>query len=140
MRRILMLPVLLLSIALAGCGGKVGDLLTVATTTIVNPVDAVDIYRVKNVYAASLEGMKAYRGYCWSKPYKDLMADPIAQPICKSRRPVYRVMLTTKAKASQAIIDATVFVRDHPTLDAASVISAAWTAVTNFRNATPTLK
>lgn len=138
MRRIFIAPVLALTLILPGCAGtKLGDLIQTATTTIVNPVDAVDIYQVKNVYAASLQAAVDWRAFCWSKPYTALMADPVAKPICEHRRPWLRAIQLAKAKASVAVVDATVFVRDNPTLDASKTIAAAWGAVTDFKNAIP---
>lgn len=138
MKRILLLPVFLLSLALAGCAGtNVGDFLTAATSTVTNPVSAVDIYRVKNVYAASLQIMVKYREFCWSKPYAALMADPVAKPTCQNRRAAVRVMQTAQIDAHNAISAAETFVRNNPTLNAATAISAAWTAVTAFQNTLP---
>lgn len=139
MKRILLLPTLLLALAVSACGpgSKVGDLLTAATTTITNPVDAVDIYRVKNVYAASLDLMVKYREFCWSKPYAALMADPVAKPTCQSRRAAVRAMQSAQVNAHAAIAAAEDFVRNNPTLNAATAIAAAWSAVTTFQNTMP---
>lgn len=139
MKRFLMIPALLLALAVSACGpgSKVGDLISAATTTIVNPVDAVDIYRAKNVYAASLALAVEWRTYCWSKPYAVLMAAPVDKALCQNRRSRVRTIQLSQAKASSALIDAQTFVRDNPTLSATSVITAAWAAVTNFKNAVP---
>lgn len=137
MLRILMLPVMLLALAGCGPGSKVGDLLSAATSTIINPVDAVDIYRVKNVYAASLQGAVDWRSYCWSKPYAALMADPVANVVCKNRRSTVRAIQAAQLRAASAIDSAQTFVANNPTLNAASVISAAWSAVTSFQAAVP---
>lgn len=136
MRRLLLIVPLVLG--LAGCTGtRVGDLLTVATTTIANPVGTVDIYRVENVYAAALQGAKSYRDYCWSRSYAAITADPVMRSVCQKRRSVVRVMQSARAKAGSALRDARAFIANNPTLSAAAVISAAWTAVTNFQNAVP---
>lgn len=138
MKRILLLPVMLLSLALAGCAGtNVGDFLTAATSTVTNPVSAVDIYRVKNVYAASLQIVVKYREFCWSKPYAALMADPVAKPTCQNRRAAVRTMQAAQINARNAINSVETFVRNNPTLNAATAISAAWTAVTAFQNTLP---
>lgn len=132
------LSILALSLFLTGCAGtQLGDLIQTVTTPIANPVSAVDIYRVKNVYAASLQAAEDWRAFCWGKPYAALIADPVAKPICQHRRPWLRAIKLAKAKASSAIVDATTFVRDNPTLNASSVIAAAMSAVTNFKNAIP---
>ncbi len=136
MRRILIAPFLALALVLGGCA-QLGEILHVTTTTITNPVSAVDIYRVKTVYAATLQAAVDWRAYCWSKPYADLMNDRIGQPLCQHRRPWLRQIQLAKAKASAAILDAQAFVQNNPTLNASSVIAAAMAAVTNFKNAVP---
>lgn len=138
MRRFLLLPVMLIALAVGGCAGTtVGDLFSAATSTITNPVSSVDIYRVKNVYAATLQLVVDYRKYCWSAPYVDLMSSPISRPICKDRRAVVRVAKAAQLKAGSAIRSADNFVRSNPTLNAAGVVAAAWRAVTDFQNAVP---
>lgn len=139
MKRLFPIPVLLLVLTLSACGPgtKLGELISTATTTITNPVDAVDIYRAKNVYAASLDLAVAWRNYCWSKPYAVLIADPVARPICQNRRSVVRSIQVAQPKAASALSDAQIFVLNHPTLNATDVITAAWAAVTNFKNAIP---
>lgn len=134
MKRILLVPIVLL--AITGCA-QFKELVTVATTTITNPVDAIDIYRAKNVYAASLQLASDWRDYCWSKPYAALMADSIAKPVCENRRRRLRTIQFYRVKASTALGDAQVFVLNHPTLNATDVISAAWEAVGNFKAAIP---
>ena len=136
MRRILIAPALALMLVIGGCA-QLSQILSTATTTIVNPVNSVDIYRVKNIYAASLQAAVDWRAFCWSKPYAALMADPVAKPICQHRRPWLRAIQLAKAKASVTINNAVVFVQQHPTLDATAVITAAWAAVTDFKNAIP---
>ncbi len=111
--------------------------ISAVTTTIDNPVGEVDIYRVKNTYAAALELAAEYRRYCWSQPYAVLMTDPIARPLCERRRPIVRAIQKAQFKASAAVITASNFVRDNPTINAASAISAAWKAVTDFQSAIP---
>lgn len=139
MKRILLLPIVLLSLTLAGCGAgtNLGDILTAATSTVVNPVNTVEIYRAKNVYAASLQIMVKYREYCWSKPYAALMADAVAKPTCQNRRPAVRAMQAAQLNASKAIAAAEDFARNYPTLNAATAVSAMWTAVTAFQNTMP---
>lgn len=138
MKRLLLLPLLLLAIGLAGCEtiNTAGKFFTAATTTINNPVRSVDLYRVKNVYAATLELAVKYRAFCWSKPYAVLMADPVAKPVCQRRRSVVRQMQAADNKATAAIRTAENFVRNNPTLNATSAIGAAWAAVTDFQNLT----
>jgi len=137
MKRIFLVPALFLALAACTNGPNLGALINVATTTVANPVDAVDIYRVKNVYAASLQGAVDWRSYCWSKPYAALMADPVGKIVCKGRRSTVRAIQMAQPKAASAIASAQNFVANNPTLNAASVISAAWSAVTAFQAAIP---
>lgn len=135
--------VVTLTLSLAGCAslpGPLGDAIRTLTTTIDNPVGPVDIYRVKNTYAAALEVAAEYRRYCWSQPYAALMKDPIAKPICAGRRQIVRAFQKADEKAFFAISAAENFVAANPTLSAASLVSAAWQAVTDFQSAIPAKK
>lgn len=142
MRKLAIAGAIALALTVGGCSGaaKVADLVSAVTTPIKNPVDRVDIYRVKNVYAATLSLSVDYRAYCWSKPYRALMADPVAKPLCKSRRAVVRKIQSADNKAHFAIRKAERFVQNNPTVTAATVISAAWTAVRQFQNAVPRVR
>lgn len=138
MRRFLIAPVLALTLVLGGCAGtRVGDLISAATTTIVNPVDSIDIYRVKNAQAIALELAVAWRRNCWSKPYAELMKDPVNKALCQNRRPTLRAIQDYNAKASLAIMEAESFIRNNPTLNASVLIQAAMSAVSAYRNAIP---
>lgn len=119
---------LFLAVTLAGCA------------TIGNPIGPVDIWRVKNTYAAALELADEYRTYCWARPFTVLMADPIAGPLCRSRRAVVRKFQDAQFTASAAVITADRFVQDNPTISAASAIGAAWKAVSDFKSAVPAVK
>lgn len=137
MRRILLLPaVALLALGLAGCA-QIGQVASLVTTTITNPVDSVDIYRAKNGYAATLVAVVQWRDYCWSKPYAALMADPAARPVCENRRPRLRAIQNADNRAFASITTADKFVRNNPTLNAATAIRAALQAVTDFQNVVP---
>lgn len=134
------LAVAMVCTALAACGTTGTDLnalLKVVTTPIANPVSATNIYQLKNGYAATLQLAVDWRAYCYSKPYATIVADPIMNPVCVSRRAVVRKIQLAKAKAHSAIVDASDFVQQNPTLDASSVVNAAWSAMTNFENAVP---
>lgn len=141
MRKIIFAAALALS--LAGCAslpGPLGDAVRTLTTTINNPVGPVDIYRVKNTYAAALEVFVEYRRYCWSVPYRVLLADPVAKSLCSNRRAMVRALKAADEKAFFALSAAENFVANNPTLNAASAISAAWQAVTGFQSAIPAKK
>lgn len=142
MKRLLLIPFLALTLALASCAQiqKAGNFVATATQTFVNPLGSTDIYRVQNVYAAGLTLAVEYRNYCWSKPYAVLMVDPIARPICQNRRPVVRAIQAAKGNAFNAIRVADNFIRANPTGNAVSYISAAWSAVQDFRATIPVVK
>lgn len=135
MRKIVLAVTLALS--LAGCG-HFGDVFKLVTASIDNPISGVDIYRVKNTYAAALEIAAEYRRYCWSASYKVLMSDPVAKPLCQKRRAVVRAIDSADDKASAAIGAAESFVAKNPTISAITVIGAAWDAVTAFKASIPT--
>lgn len=132
-----------LTLSLAGCvtpGAVLNDIstgITVATSSVANPITNTNIYQLKNGYAAALQLSVDWRNYCWSKPYAVLMADPVTKVACKSRRATVRTIQATKARAKQAIADAQNFVAQNPTVNAVAVVNAAWAALTSFQNAVP---
>jgi anaerobic selenocysteine-containing dehydrogenase len=144
MRNLRIAAAMMLVITLGGCatplGQKLETFVSAVTTTVNNPVGETDIYRVKNAYAAALELAAEYRTYCWSKPYAVLMADPVSKPICEKRRAIVRAIQKGKGNAKAAIVTAQNFIANNPTLNAASAVSAAWQAVTDFQNAVPVAK
>lgn len=131
------------ALLLGGCGGSLPPISDIfkaanaATVTIENPVDDVDIYRVKNAYAAALEVAAEYRRYCWARPYAVLLVDPVSKPVCERRRAVVRAFQSAQAKAKMAIDMADRFVVENPTINAISVVRAAWDAVQQFRAVVP---
>ena len=130
----LLRPLLLVAtLALAAC-----------TTTnpfapITNPVTNLDIYRVKNVYAATLELAGKWRTYCYSKPYSAIVADPIMKPVCQKRRATVRQIQKYQPIAGTAVRKADEFVRNNPTVNAAGAIGIAWDAVSEFQRVVPTV-
>lgn len=139
MKRFLILCAVALS--LGGCAGglldpneksilKGGQSLV---ATISNPATPVTIYQVKAVYAAALDIANEYRGYCYARPFKTLMADPIAGPACKQRRAIVRALDGASETAANAIEAADDFIRRNPKISAATVVREAWAAVTNFK-------
>ena len=131
--------ILVLSFMLSSCA-QIADVGRFVTTTVVNPIGQVDVYRLKNTYAAALQLVVDYRAFCWSKPYTALMADPVAGPICQNRRQVVRVAQSTRPKAAAAIRVAENFVRNNDTLNVSTAITAAWQAVTDFQNSVPRVR
>jgi len=112
--------------------------LTVAAcASVPNPLTDVTIFQLKNGYAIGLELAKGYDKYCHAKPYKQLMLDPVAKPICQNRRTVQRNINTYGPKAGSLVRKAEAFVDANPTVSAASLISPAWDAVIAFQNVIP---
>ena len=135
MRRLFATLALVSTLALGGCAGTpLGEALRVATTEYKNPLGPVAIYRAKLVFDATRELVVAYREYCWKQPYEDLMKDPIAGPVCKSRRPVVRSMQRADEKAELAIVTASNFVRQNPKVNATNLIAAAVAAANSFKD------
>lgn len=132
MKRLLAIPLLL--VLLSACQVTIPGL---TSPPIVNPITNVDIWRVKNTYAATLQLAKDWRSYCWSKPYASLLADPIAKPVCKDRRNVVRQIQKYQPIAGAAVRRADQFVRNNPTINAAGAIGLAWDAVTDFQRVVP---
>lgn len=141
MRRIV--AIIALTLSLGGCAslpGSLGDAVRALTTTISNPVDSTNIYQVENAYAAALTVAVEYRRYCWSAPYKTLMADPVSRPVCERRRAVVRAIQTARRNAGAALVAAQNFIAQNPTLNAGGLVRAAWQAVTDFQAAIPVTK
>lgn len=125
--------ILSLGVLLGGCPATTGNIFQ----GVANPVSNVDIYRVKNTYAATLQLAKDWRTYCWSKPYSQVVADPIMKPVCKDRRNTVRQIQKYQPIAGAAIRKADQFVITNPTVNAAAVIGLAWDAVTDFQRVVP---
>lgn len=132
----------ILALSLGGCAGLGGVLDSTGlsvfkggasiTAPITNPATPVNIFQVKSVYATALDLANGYRDYCYARPYKALMADPVAGPICKNRRAIITKLQSADDQASNAIAAAEVFIKANPTLSAVTVIRTAYAAVTNF--------
>lgn len=127
------LVVISLGVLLGGCPVTTGNIFQ----SVQNPITNVDIYRVKNTYAATLQLAKDWRAYCYARPYSVLIADPVAKPICKDRRKVVREIQKYQPIAGIAVRRADQFVRDNPTVNAAGAIGLAWDAVTDFQRVVP---
>lgn len=121
--------VLGLALALGGCAqvSKVAEFVSTAT----QPVSEINIYRVKNLYAAALQAVVEYRRYCWARPYAVLMADPIAKPICEHRRPIMVKIQEERPKVRAVINSAAA---------GQSPITVAWQAVNDFSNIIPRVR
>lgn len=105
--------------------------------SVTNPVTSVDMYRVKNTYAATLQLAANWRTFCYARTYKSLMADPVAKPVCQNRRSTVRQIKKYQPLAGTAISKADAFVAANPTVSAANLIGPAWDAVTAFQAVVP---
>lgn len=136
-KRILLIPLLALSLFVAGCAGnplgRFGDAIQTATTAVTDPVN---IYRVKLTYAAALEVSVTWRDTCWSGPYAQLVAEPVTRALCQNRRATLRAIQRADLRAQAAIRSAEQFQRADPQ-SAAAAITAAWNAVLTFQGAIP---
>lgn len=141
MKRLAALLVLIVALPLGGCLTLDSSALSVfkggtsLTASITNPATPVNIYQVKSVYATALDLANGYRDYCYARPYKTLMSDPIAGPVCKSRRSIVAKLGVADDQASNAIAKAEAFIKANPTLSAVSVIQSAYVAVVSFQGA-----
>lgn len=124
-----------IGLLLGGCPATTGGVLQ--SISIPNPVTNVDIYRVKNTYAATLQLAADWRKYCWSKSYQAILADPIARPVCKDRRATVRAIQKYQPIAGTAVRRAEAFVAANPTINPGGVIGLAWDAVTDFQRVVP---
>lgn len=134
MRKLLSgLAALALGVMIAGCSITARDVVS----GVPNPITNVDIWRVKNTYAATLQLAKDWRTYCWSKSYAQILADPIMKPVCRDRRNTVRQIQKYQPIAGTAVRRADEFVVANPTINAAGVIGLAWDAVTDFQRVVP---
>lgn len=127
-------PLLLVAaLALGACTANTPSVFT----GITNPVSSIDIYRVKNTYAATLQLARDWRAYCYSRAYSVIMADPVAKPVCQNRRQTVRQIQKYQPLAGTAVRRADEFVRNNPTVNAGGAIGLAWDAVTEFQRVVP---
>lgn len=108
-----------------------------ACATVPNPVTSIDIYRIENVYATSLELIVGWRKYCWDRTYKSLMLDPVGKVACENRRAKLRRIQTARVIAGDSVRYAKNWVQNNPTVNANSVLDAAWKAVNTLQNTIP---
>lgn len=122
--RFLVLPVMLLSLALAGCG-TIKSVLQGGTsvfTSVTNPVSRTNLAEVESAYGVLLTAAVAYRNACAQKL------------IAATCRPAVVQLQFANRKAHGAIIAARNFVKNNPTLSALSLIGIAGQAVSDFQS------
>lgn len=130
MKRIFL--VLVLGFVLVSCvNGPNGTKIFLPTASVANPVTSTSLYDLKATYAIAQAGADTY-----IQRYRDGFRCTTARlesvtNLC-SRRSIVIKMQVAESKASIALGQVDAFVRDNPTLDASSVISAAQRAVTTF--------
>lgn len=146
MKRILLVPFLALTLALASCAQvqKVGDFVSTAaravTTEFTNPVTPTNLYQAKLAFAASQEVVKKYKRDCFGSfapPYpvsfKMIQADPVLSAQCSHRVSRYNAMKRAEGQAYNAVEEADIFIKNNPSGNAATYISAAIRAVINYQ-------
>jgi hypothetical protein len=109
------------------------------TAKIDNPITSQNPYQARLSLNLAVKAANRWASYCWRRPYTQIMADPIASPICQNRRSVRTSLLATGEKADRLIKRASDFVRDNPKVSAVSLIDDAWAAVNEFRGQIPAL-
>ena len=121
---------LTLSLSLAGCVTNSDGTVTIFPV-VKNPVTPLSLYDIKSTYAIAAAGADSYiqryrDGHRCTKTNLES-----ATNIC-SRRSIVLKLQNADRIAQIAIGRADAFIRDNPTIDATSVISAAQSAVAAF--------
>src|SRR5216684_5675923 len=130
MRRLIL--ALTISLSLGACvKGPGGTTIFLPTESVTNPLGPTSLYDIQATYAIAQAGADAYvqryrDGFRCTKTKLES-----ATNIC-SRRSIVVKMQNADRTAQIAIGRADAFIRDNPTIDASSVISAAQSAVTAF--------
>jgi len=130
MKRII--GVCLLSFTLAACATLPdGTKVFLPTASVNNPVSPSTLYDIKATYAVEASGAAEYieryrQGHRCTKTSLESVSN-----IC-SRRSIVLKLQKADRDAQLSLGKATTFIRDNPTLDASSLISAAQIAVTAF--------
>ncbi len=123
---------IIVSLSLAGCVTN-SDGSTTIFPVVKNPVTPTSLYDLKATYAVAASGAAEYidryrQGHRCTKTKLESVGN-----VC-SRRSIVVKLQRADRNAQIALGQATVFIRDNPTLNALSVISAAQAAVTTFYN------
>lgn len=112
---------------------------TSITAKIANPVTSQNPYQARLSLNLGLKAANRWASYCWRRPYEQIMADPIAKPICQNRGTVRASLFAAGEKADRLIKKATDFVRANPQVSAVGLVDDAWAAVNGFRSQIPAL-
>lgn len=123
MKRLLLMPVLALTLLVGGCAG--GSILTGGsslTASITTPVGRRELAAVESTYGIALAAAVNYRRLC------------VRREIPRSCRNVVLTLQSYGARAHGSIIAARNFVRRNPTISAVSAIGAARAAVADFQS------
>jgi hypothetical protein len=96
------------------------------------------MYQAKLAYAAGQDGVKEYKLKCFGadgkKTFKAIRADVALSVVCNHRVSRYNTMKQREMDTYNAMKVADDFVAKNPSGNAASYISAAWKAATDFEN------
>ncbi len=123
---------LLLAFSLAGCATMPdGTKVFLPTASVKNPVTSASLYDIKATYVIAQAGAAAYiQRYRDGNRCTATRLESVTN-ICSRRSIVVRLQAADRtAQVALGRVDA--FIRDNPTIDASSVISAAQLAVSAF--------
>ena len=99
-----------------------------ACATISNPVGTTQLAQIESAYGVALSVAVAYRNL----PLCRTGTTPSVQNICAKRSVIVRLQAADR-NAQGALVAARRFVRNNPTISAASAIGAAQAAVADFQ-------
>lgn len=102
--------VLVLGFALSSCA------------TFNNPLNRTQLLNTESAYGLALSGAVAYRGLCAKKQIPSTCRDIVLR------------MQSADRRVRVAIRDARVFIKNNPTLNAATVLIAVQNAISDFRS------
>lgn len=123
MKKLLVIPLMLAALALAGCANTKSIFAggSSITATVPTPVGKRELAAIWNTYGLVLSGARTYKRLC------------AAGTVPASCREVIVQLQGYDRKAYAALTTASNFVRDNPTISAVSALGAARQAVADFQ-------
>lgn len=138
-----LVAIVLVALSVSGCAGSrdffgdIGRAVSAATTSFDNPVDLRTVYAAKQAYASAGRLVVTYRRYCYARPFKALMQDAVAGPLCRERATVMAAVQAQRPRVRAAINAADKFVRENDKINAVAAISSMWQAIDDFKSLVP---
>jgi len=135
MKKLLIIPTLLIALSTSGCATPFGTRLvetlaagaTLVTVGVANPITTQQIYNLEAAYGVALAGAVAYR----ERPRCTKTALESISNFCARRSIVVKLQAADR-KAQFALNRLKIFVADNPTLDASDLFNIATEAVSTF--------